>query len=500
MSTTASKNRIASFASSAPLRLKRGLAAVRTSPYLCLALISAWHYSLWFVPNATGLLGITSFDVTFVWLLTLGFAALFLLTLPFGIKRIDTGEHLGVVPIAAGVLSAATLAFCLVFPFVHGAPFYAMATAIACLFGLCQALIWIFGGASCSRAKATFAVRDVALTFALVTVVAMAASMVLPTPAAAVLAAAFPIASAIAYRNTMARSGGCPEPVLLPQKSSKALRTSAIVILVTGGMLSIADTFATCIIPTELTGVLFHANVLAWTLAGGVIIISVALLLYASRFSDGEPYSLVPVLMALSIVALVFVVKSGELAVAAFALGMGICVCMEILMLTFFGALATRGYMAPAIAFGVSEGIMRLGSTIGNSAAVFFEQNNLVSSSLTADTCLLGVCVIGFLIIAATRQQHALTALASAPLSVDEVDTVCEDAAAEFGLSPRETEVLKLLARNHSIDSIAKKFVISPYTVQTHIQHIYRKLHVHRRSELLDYINLRRDAIREHKE
>ena len=500
MSTTASKNRIASFASSAPLRLKRGLAAVRTSPYLCLALISAWHYSLWFVPNATGLLGITSFDVTFVWLLTLGFAALFLLTLPLGIKRIDTGEHLGVVPIAAGVLSAATLAFCLVFPFVHGAPFYAMATAIACLFGLCQALIWIFGGASCSRAKATFAVRDVALTFALVTVVAMAASMVLPTPAAAVLAAAFPIASAIAYRNTMARSGGCPEPVLLPQKSSKALRTSAIVILVTGGMLSIADTFATCIIPTELTGVLFHANVLAWTLAGGVIIISVALLLYASRFSDGEPYSLVPVLMALSIVALVFVVKSGELAVAAFALGMGICVCMEILMLTFFGALATRGYMAPAIAFGVSEGIMRLGSTIGNSAAVYFEQNNLVSSSLTADTCLLGVCVIGFLIIAATRQQHAITALASAPLSVDEVDTVCEDAAAEFGLSPRETEVLKLLARNHSIDSIAKKFVISPYTVQTHIQHIYRKLHVHRRSELLDYINLRRDAIREHKE
>lgn len=500
MSTTASKNRIASFASSAPLRLKRGLATVRTSPYLCLALISAWHYSLWFVPNATGLLGITSFDVTFVWLLTLGFAALFLLTLPFGIKRIDTGEHLGVVPIAAGVLSAATLAFCLVFPFVHGAPFYAMATAIACLFGLCQALIWIFGGASCSRAKATFAVRDVALTFALVTVVAMAASMVLPTPAAAVLAATFPIASAVAYRSTMAKSGGCPEPVLLPQKSSKALRTSAIVILVTGGMLSITDTFATCIIPTELTGVLFHANVLAWTLAGGVIIISVALLLYASRFSDGEPYSLVPVLMALSIVALVFVVKSGELAVAAFALGMGICVCMEILMLTFFGALATRGYMAPAIAFGVSEGIMRLGSTIGNSAAVFFEQNNLVSSSLTADTCLLGVCVIGFLIIAATRQQHAITALASAPLSVDEVDTVCEDAAAEFGLSPRETEVLKLLARNHSIDSIAKKFVISPYTVQTHIQHIYRKLHVHRRSELLDYINLRRDAIREHKE
>ena len=499
MSSAASKNKIASLASSAPARLKRGIASVFISPYLCLALISAWHYSLWFVPNATGLLGITSFDVTFVWLLTLGFAGLFMLVLPLAIRRIDTGEHLSIVPLAAGVLSAATLAFCLVFPFVHGAPFYAMATAISCLFGLCQALMWIFGGASCSRAKATFAVRDVALTFAIVTVAAMAASMLLPTPAAAVLAALFPIASAVAYRNTMARSGGCPEPVLLPQKSSKALRTSAIVILVTGGMLSMADTFATCIIPTDLTGVLFHANVLAWTLAGGVIIISVLLLLYASRFTDGEPYSLVPFLMALSIVALALVIEGGTLAVAAFALGMGICVTMEILMLTFFGALATRGYMAPAIAFGVSEGVIRLGNVIGNATAVFFEQNNLVNSTMTTDTCLLGACVIGFLIIAATRQQHAITELASAPLSVDEVDTVCEDAAAEFGLSPRETEVLKLLARNNSIDSIAKRFVISPYTVQTHIQHIYRKLHVHRRGELLDYINLRREAVREKK-
>ena len=178
--------------SSAPIRIKRGIASVYTSPYLSLALISAWHYSLWFVPNATGLLGITSLDVTFVWLLTLGFAGLFMLVLPLGIKRIDTGEHLGIVPLSAGVLSAATLVFCLVFPFVHGAPFYVMATVIACLFGLCQALMWIFGGASCSRAKATFAVRDVALTFAFVTVAAMAASMLLPTPAAAVLAALFP--------------------------------------------------------------------------------------------------------------------------------------------------------------------------------------------------------------------------------------------------------------------------------------------------------------------
>lgn len=113
---------------------------------------------------------------------------------------------------------------------------------------------------------------------------------------------------------------------------------------------------------------------------------------------------------------------------------------------------------------------------------------------LVQDVCLALICMIGFLIITATRQQHAIVRLTSSPLSSEEIEAVCNDAAAEFGLSPRESEILKLLARNCSIDLIASKLVISPYTVQTHVQHIYRKLQVHRRSELLDYINLRRET------
>ena len=75
----------------------------------------------------------------------------------------------------------------------------------------------------------------------------------------------------------------------------------------------------------------------------------------------------------------------------------------------------------------------------------------------------------------------------------DDTEKVCESAAQDFGLSPRETEILKLIARGHAVDAVAKKLVVSPYTVQTHIQHIYRKMQVHKRSELMDYLNLRRD-------
>lgn len=464
------------------------------SPYLSLALVIAWHYSLWFVPNATGFLGITSFDVTFTWLLTLGFTGAFLLGFPFFLRGIDTGNHRLVVPCSAAALFLSTLAFCLATPLLEEAARMTASALIACIFGMTTALIWIFCGASCLRARAPFSVRDIAPVFAFATVTSMFISMLLPTIAAAVFASALPIASALAYRRTMRSAEGCPAPVPLPRESSKSLTRSAITLCVAGGILSLSDTFAISIIPSEMTGVVANADILVWSLAGGVVAISAVILLYASRCREWEPYSLIPILMALSIVALSFAIQDEPFAAVAFGLGMGICVILEVLLLAFFGALATRGYLAPAVAFGLAEGIPRLGDFIGNACSVALEQASLVDTMLVQDVCLALICVIGFLIITATRQQHAIVRLTSSPLSSEEIETVCNDAAAEFGLSPRESEILKLLARNCSIDLIASKLVISPYTVQTHVQHIYRKLQVHRRSELLDYINLRRET------
>ena len=65
---------------------------------------------------------------------------------------------------------------------------------------------------------------------------------------------------------------------------------------------------------------------------------------------------------------------------------------------------------------------------------------------------------------------------------------------AEFKLSKREGEILKLVARGYTVDNISNKLVISPYTTQTHIRHIYAKMNIHKRSELLDYINMHRDS------
>jgi DNA-binding NarL/FixJ family response regulator len=57
------------------------------------------------------------------------------------------------------------------------------------------------------------------------------------------------------------------------------------------------------------------------------------------------------------------------------------------------------------------------------------------------------------------------------------------DAVARNGLSPRELEVLRLLARGLSAAAIAERLVISRKTVSTHLQHVMAKLGVHSRAQ-----------------
>ena len=55
------------------------------------------------------------------------------------------------------------------------------------------------------------------------------------------------------------------------------------------------------------------------------------------------------------------------------------------------------------------------------------------------------------------------------------------------GLTPREQEVLKLVAEGHSAQEIGAKLFLSPATVQTHRANIMAKLNLHRRTELTKY-------------
>ena len=55
------------------------------------------------------------------------------------------------------------------------------------------------------------------------------------------------------------------------------------------------------------------------------------------------------------------------------------------------------------------------------------------------------------------------------------------------GLTPREQEVLKLVAEGYNNQEIADQLTLSPATVQTHRSNIMGKLNLHRRTELTKY-------------
>ena len=64
---------------------------------------------------------------------------------------------------------------------------------------------------------------------------------------------------------------------------------------------------------------------------------------------------------------------------------------------------------------------------------------------------------------------------------------VCNQAAIEsLGLSPRECEILSLLASGQSNKEMARMLGISPNTVKTHVARVYEKLDVQKRMQAVE--------------
>jgi DNA-binding CsgD family transcriptional regulator len=63
---------------------------------------------------------------------------------------------------------------------------------------------------------------------------------------------------------------------------------------------------------------------------------------------------------------------------------------------------------------------------------------------------------------------------------------VRNDAAVRsLGLTPRECEILELLASGRSTKEIARQLEISPNTAKTHLAKVYQKLEVQRRTQAI---------------
>lgn len=73
-------------------------------------------------------------------------------------------------------------------------------------------------------------------------------------------------------------------------------------------------------------------------------------------------------------------------------------------------------------------------------------------------------------------------------------DALYRSLASAYALSDREAEVMSMLAEGYSRTHIRDALVISEGTVKAHVAHIYQKLGVHSKDELLDLIGTARQG------
>jgi DNA-binding CsgD family transcriptional regulator/heme/copper-type cytochrome/quinol oxidase subunit 4 len=106
--------------------------------------------------------------------------------------------------------------------------------------------------------------------------------------------------------------------------------------------------------------------------------------------------------------------------------------------------------------------------------------------------CVLGVLAVGTALTIAllvSERQEDETRSRMSRTRRRQLDELYDRIAQEYALSTRERQVVELLAEGHTSSYIQDELGISQGTAKAHIAHIYQKLDVHRKDDLLRFIN-----------
>lgn len=338
--------------------------------------------------------------------------------------------------------------------------------------------------------KANFTINHIGTVFGITLFLCVFVASLLPPMITAPAAALLPLASGalLAFARKDEKRAF---PVLLPRSATSSGFKNMLGVGFVTLLACAACYFLSCIIPWEVlpTG----EDSFTFGILGGALFILVIAGIYTLSRNRLNIFKIYPALLIAIMVGFSLFLSSTFAYFPAFIVGIGVQSLFEVLLIMYFGILTTKGYATPALTFAMAGGFVRLGLAAGNSLALWYESMAVpVTQALTPPTCLAFMCLLAVVLVPLVRTEFSIVALTAAPPTRNEVEEICAEAAAEFGLSAREAEILLLIARGHTTNSMAEKLVISPYTVNTHIRHIYDKMQIHKRSELLNYLNMQR--------
>ena len=161
---------------------------------------------------------------------------------------------------------------------------------------------------------------------------------------------------------------------------------------------------------------------------------------------------------------------------------------LQVITYIYVIGLAKRKAMSPVLGIGLTQGFVQLGVLAGNLLGVW-AGHAVFEGTLSIFVLALGlICLISFATILVPQGPRRSFAHDRFEAIDDERKTkdLCELFAERFGLSSRERQILEYLAKGRSQPYIRDELVLSKNTVATHVKHIYQKLGVHSRQEVLD--------------
>lgn len=174
--------------------------------------------------------------------------------------------------------------------------------------------------------------------------------------------------------------------------------------------------------------------------------------------------------------------------IASFAL-------IELMTLMLFASAADKFNLFVPTVYGMGRAGRALGVFVGSLASqAFLAQGGNAAFDQVKTILLVMACeivvVLAFL-FAMRKSRRADDRKTPFP---DSVESACEDIAEAHGLSARESEVLALLAKGWTQKRIQDELLIARSTASTHIHHVYQKLGVRSKQEVIDLVETQRLA------
>lgn len=455
--------------------------------YVGFSLLMAYHYIMWFSPESFFQTDLLAGSVTIAWLCNLVATALTLIVVACVLGR---KRHLSDRPLLSRVI--VVLLVVVTALLLYGAPLTRQSLVIdvfSFIAGALEGLMCVLWGESLTRAGANFSVVHIGTTFGATVLVAMIVSLFLPAflvPLFVVFLVA--LSGAFLYVHMKIPAS---YPVLLPSDTVKPAFSSVVAVCSVGCFTGLACYYLVAIVPWERFAIgeyIFEIGVV--TAAVLILIVSGLSVLFKAKASM---FKLFLYYLVFAIVGLTLFQSHESLFLLAFVVGLSVSSLLEVSLIMYFGTLMRRGFFAPALAIAFSVASIRIGIALGNCLGLFYESNPAIAQAAVGPTTLIFICILAFVLVPVGKLEPRFVALTTAPVAPSEIDTICDQIIQEFKLSEREGQILRLIARGNTVNNIANKLVISPHTVNTHIRHIYDKIGIHKRNELIEYINMKKE-------